>query len=106
MLTPKQLLAETAKFFSLHPERFLRHSLSSRPIDVADPNRDCFCTVGYMAARLRQEGLNVTDPYRAVGKFFDGEFGESAVELYSSNDQSDTASEAVETLKEKIARVN
>lgn len=98
-LTPKLLLAETAKFFKEHPQRFIRGSLSSAGRSVSSATYEsCFCTVGYMAYRLRQNGYDIHDPYGAVGNFFGGKYGMSASQLVGRNDDANHPEEVVEFL--------
>lgn len=94
-LTPKQLLAETAKFFSINPSKWIRGRLQ---------RGDCFCTVGYMAHRLHQEGVPgaASDPYSVVGRFFKGRFGSRADALYHMNDNAGDPEVVVDKLKEFI----
>lgn len=101
MLNPKQLLAETAKFFSLNPERWTRGSLRRGLGDTAR-----FCAVGYMAHRMRQDPdtsklFRNLNKYDAVGKFL-APLGISDAIIVSKNDNASGPEEVVEFLKEEI----
>lgn len=104
MLTPKQLLAETAKFFSLHPERFITGNLVNRGSLMRPREDTCFCTVGYMAHRLVQEGVPeaASRPYETVANFFKGRFGGRAGDLYRQNDALGKPERVVKFLKEQV----
>lgn len=110
MLTPKQLLAETAKFFKLHPDRFLTGTLSNRNNPVEADDNACFCTVGYMAYRLAKEDPSLRptvrrDPYKTVAQFFGGKYGSDAQTLYRMNDgPSSNAGTVADRLVEEAAR--
>lgn len=106
MLTPKQLLAETAKFFALHPDRWVKGYLvchGKNPANASDS--DCFCAVGYMAYRLAKEGVHIPtagSAYEVVGDFFEGSFGRKAEDLYEINDNNNNPVDVVTKLKQVI----
>lgn len=93
-LTPKQLLAETAKFFSINPSKWIRGRLQ---------RGDCFCTVGYMAHRLQQEGVPgaISDPYRTVRNFM-RPLSVTDSDLTRRNDSAADADEVVQGLKDLV----
>jgi hypothetical protein len=101
MLTPKQLLVETAKFFSLNPDRWITGSLKRGSGDTA-----CYCAVGYMGHLMRNDPATAPlvdrlGDYNAVTRFLQP-IGLADNEIVSKNDNADGPEEVVDFLKDQL----